>query len=213
MQARGRSEEGGIRSSDCPNKSGPTIIDKARWFLVALLSVGVLLGMFLLWGDATGEDINGTGLLAFGLVALILMFVVGTAMAQLCFAFVLESGWKGPAKALTIFATGCLALSALMWEGTVEDVYGALMVGVMGSILFSLPGVLMFVRSRAKEDQRARQDADCHQREADEEAKQAGRERLKREQEERKREQTRRSKGGRNSSRGSGGNRRSDNRV
>jgi hypothetical protein len=50
MQARGRSEEGGIRSSERPNEGRPTIINKLRWFLVALLSVGVPLAMFFMWG-------------------------------------------------------------------------------------------------------------------------------------------------------------------
>ncbi len=227
MQARDRLEEDGPPGG---TESGPTVPSKAQWFSVALLSVGLLVTTFLLVGDTTAGELSGTGFLAMGLVFLICPFVAGTAMAQLFFAFWKEGGLKGPIKALIIFASGWVALTLVFWDGTPKDVLGATIVAGMGVLVFATPGVVMFVRARAKEDLRVRQEAERRQREAaearraarerlkrereeeskEEEARraQAERERVRREQEGRKREEAGRANEGRKSSQGSGNNRR-----
>ncbi len=197
MRSRGRSEEDGARSSNAANESELTVLNKIRWFLVGSLSISVLHAIFwlwgttvLLWGDTSANSTMGALVLV--LVASASILVAGAAMSQLIFAFLRERGYKGPVKALILFVALCLPLSAFAWDGTLEDVARAMTVGVSGSFLLSFPGVLKFLRTRAKEDRRARQDAERRQREVVEEAKQVKRERLKRRREERKREESRR---------------------
>lgn len=189
MQARDRPEDGGPPDGA---EGGPTAPSKARWFSIALLSVGLLVATALLWGGMTGSEVGVTLPLALGLVWSVCMFVAGTALAQLFFAFWKEGGLKGTIKALTIFASGWAALTLVFWDGTPDDVVGATIVAGMGLLLFASPGVVMFVRALDKEDLRARQEAERRREEA-EAARSAARERLKREREEqRRREEARR---------------------
>ncbi len=219
-----------VRSRHALDGSERTAPSKTRWFLVAFLSVGVLVTTGILWGSTTGGETSALGVWALGLVWVVCLFVAGTAMAQLFFAFLRDGGRKGPIKALILLASGWAALSIAMWEGTPEDVAGATMAAGIALSLFASPGVIMFVRARVKEDQRIRQDAERRKREAEEEAKRAKRERLKREreeerqreearqaqaewerakheQEERRREEAKRANEGRKRSRGSGNKR------
>ncbi len=171
--------------------SEPTAPSKARWFSVALLSVGVLIATGLRWG-ADG-DLSALGVWALVLVWLVCLFVAGTAMVHLVFAFLLEGGWKGSIKALILSASGWVALTTAMWEGTPEDIVGAATAGGLALLVLASPGAFMFFRVHAKEDQRIRQEAERRQREAEEETRRAVRERLERKrEEERQREEARR---------------------